>query len=355
MRSWYALLAVMLYARPAAGCGIRECPDAPAVLERYAAARRSVGAALANMSDAAVLELPCRAAGAHGRLSRASSSLLPGCRPTDLFCDAETRSRTRFARFPLFAPCQLYVSHKYRAVFVRQPKSASTAILQAAKAAFCDTRSCHRDEFAEVKALRPHVFADYAVFTFVRNPWTRAVSAYRMMHKWILRERRADGTAGRKCGVPFKAYARDADVMLSACSVRACCPYVPGSGALAGGDWAPWFIEQHVNDQSGCTSVLDFVGRAEHAQDDWDALVELLNERLDVPAVPRGVVVRNPNSQAPGGRVPETQCRAFRDAGVVRDVALQYAADVLRFGYLYDPLLKASPPPKDPLSNSAQK
>lgn len=322
------MLAVVLLAF-AALSGARGCPGPEEFINRYASARRAVAAAMANMTDDQVMLLPCKSASIYGALP-VSASLDRGCAPASHFCDASTRSRIRFWRFPLFSPCQLYVSHKYRAVFVRQPKSASTAVLDALKEAFCETRTCHADEFAEVPALRPHVFDEYAVFTFVRNPWTRAVSAYRMMHKWFLRQRNADDTPGDKCGVPFKAFARDADALVSACARRGCCPYIASAES---GSWAPWFVEQHVNDQSGCATGMDYVGRAEHSQEDWDGLVSFLNRRTDAPAVRDGITLRNPNGQAPGGAV-ETKCDAFRRPDVVRRIALQYATDVLEFGYI---------------------
>lgn len=312
--------------------GGAECPGPDGVIERYRSARAIVSATLSNMTDAQIMRLPCTLAGVHGGVVGAVSSPR-GCAASMHFCDASTRARVRFWRFPLFAPCQLYVSHKYRAVFVRQPKSASTAVLDALKEAMCETRTCHPDEFAEVPALRPHVFDEYAIFTFVRNPWTRAVSAYRMMHKWFLRRRSADGSPGDKCGVPFKAFARDADALISACSRRGCCPYI--ATADGRGSWAPWFVEQHVNDQSGCATGMDYVGRAERSQEDWDGLVRFLNRRTDAPAIRDDISLRNPNGQAPGGTV-ETRCDAFRRPDVVRQIALQYATDVLEFGYLAD-------------------
>jgi Sulfotransferase family len=307
------------------------CPTPDGVVERYRSARAVVSAKLANMTDEQVMRLPCKSAGVHGSMP-ISPYKEKGCAAAAHFCDASTRSRARFWRFPLFSPCQLYVSHKYRAVFVRQPKSASTAVLDALKEAMCETRTCHADEFSEVPALRPHVFDEYAVFTFVRNPWTRAVSAYRMMHKWFLRQRNADDSPGKKCGVPFKAFARDADALVSACSRRGCCPYIASADS---GSWAPWFVEQHVNDQSGCATGMDYVGRAEHSQADWDGLVRFLNRRTNAPAVREGITLRNPNGQAPGGAV-ETKCDAFRRPDVVREIALQYATDVIEFGYLPD-------------------
>jgi len=314
---------------------LAQCPGPEHVLARYTASRDRVHHSLANMTASDVLSLPCRAAEKYGPASGPVGPRPEVCNPASMFGDATTESRFRFARLPIFSPCQMFVSRAYGVVFVRQPKSASSAILEAARAAFSDFEE-------HTGGALPRGFY---VFTFVRNPWTRALSAHRMMNTIFLRTRESSGAAGGHCRVPFSAFARDAQALRAACSARSCCPYIdphgddprPANSTEPPAAFVPWFIDQHVNDQSGCVGdpgALDFVGRSEHAGQDWLLLVSELNRRG--PAYP--VVTRTPVSNPNGlGRTPDrvqTRCDSFRSAENVRALALQYAEDVVRFGFM---------------------
>lgn len=88
---------------------------------------------------------------------------------------------------------QVYISEKWRFIYVRQPKSSSTAVITAIKTQLCglaDAKDeCEPDEFrlAQDKDLNSHIWEDFFVFTFVRNPWTRMLSAYKMFMQHFLR------------------------------------------------------------------------------------------------------------------------------------------------------------------------
>lgn len=82
---------------------------------------------------------------------------------------------------------QVYISHKWKFIFLRQPKSSSTAVLVAIKQQLCQMSrepmsSC--DELGELgwatqeEILDDSLWEEYFVFTFVRNPWTRMLSAF---------------------------------------------------------------------------------------------------------------------------------------------------------------------------------
>ena len=304
------LLSVLLAA--ATAC----TPDA--ALERYASARHSVSRALATMSDDEVLKLPCISAGRHGY-----DLHLPSCGLNAHLGDASTRSRARFSRIPAHSPCQVHVSHAHRLAFARQPKSASTAVMAAA-------RESIMDDLVEMD----HAPTGYFVFTFVRNPWTRASSAHRMMNRGFLRRRLAGSGPGRPCRTSFSAFTRTSGSMIDACFRRGCCPWVPGAGQNGSAAWAPWFVDQHVNDQAGCAAGARFIGRAERVQEDWDALVRLLNGRIGSAPLRNGTVVRNPNGQ--GKKTDngvETKCGELT-ARAIRAIGRQYALDVAEFGFL---------------------
>ena len=311
---------------------LAQCPGPDHVLAQYTASRDRVHHSLANMTARDVLSLPCRVAEKYGPASRPVGRRPEVCNPASMFGDATTESRFRFARLPIFSPCQTFVSHAYGVIFARQPKSASTAIMDAAKAAFPD--------FSEhTGGPLPR---EYYVFTFVRNPWTRALSAHRMMNTIFLRTRETSGAVGGHCGVSFAAFARDAQALRAACSARSCCPYIdpyggdprPDNSTAPPAAFVPWFIDQHVNDQSGCAGAVDFVGRAEHAGQDWLLLVSELNKRGPAFPVVTRTPVGNPNGLGRGADRVQTRCDSFRSADNVRALALQYAEDVVRFGFL---------------------
>ena len=93
-----------------------------------------------------------------------------------------------------FVIAQVHVSHKWKFIFVRQPKASSTAVMVAIKKQLCGLSSakhglqCKPDEFREVQQRLPDkLWQEYFVFTVVRNPWVRMLSAYHMFNKTFLR------------------------------------------------------------------------------------------------------------------------------------------------------------------------
>jgi Sulfotransferase family len=85
----------------------------------------------------------------------------------------------------------VHVSDRWRFVYIRQPKSSSTAVLHAIKQQLCGLPDgkgeCQPDELRHVTSLDNQIWQDYFVFTFVRNPWTRMLSAYKMFMQHFLR------------------------------------------------------------------------------------------------------------------------------------------------------------------------
>jgi hypothetical protein len=81
---------------------------------------------------------------------------------------------------------QIWISHQWKFIFLRQPKSSSTAILGAVRKQLCGVGkkgkgACLPEEFRRYHdGIDGNVWSEYFVFTFVRNPWTRMMSAYRM-------------------------------------------------------------------------------------------------------------------------------------------------------------------------------
>lgn len=99
-------------------------------------------------------------------------------------------------RAPLLV--QVYVSETWKFIFVRNPKSSSTAIIAAIKNQLCN-RSCSDEQFRQVRVMQQLTakWDSYFVFTVVRNPWLRGLSAYGMFTKSFLRR-----SAARRAPVP---------------------------------------------------------------------------------------------------------------------------------------------------------
>lgn len=85
---------------------------------------------------------------------------------------------------------QIWLSDKYRFVYLRQPKSSSKIVLRAVRKDICRRGACLPDEFRLVELSEYPKFLprlkEYFVFTFVRNPWTRSLSVFSMFHQHFL-------------------------------------------------------------------------------------------------------------------------------------------------------------------------
>lgn len=53
-----------------------------------------------------------------------------------------------------------------------------------------EKEDCEPDEFrlAADEDINSHIWEDFFVFTFVRNPWTRMLSAYKMFQQFFLKK-----------------------------------------------------------------------------------------------------------------------------------------------------------------------
>lgn len=82
---------------------------------------------------------------------------------------------------------QVYVSDEWHFIYVRNPKSSSTALLKAISEQLCNGE-CSDAQLSlrsMVDVIAP-IWESYFVFTVVRNPWTRALSAYTMFNNHFL-------------------------------------------------------------------------------------------------------------------------------------------------------------------------
>ena len=133
------------------------------------------------------------------------------------------------------------------------------------------------------------VWTSFLVFTFVRNPWRRIASIYRMVTSHFLHTRilpegcaasdntpRCDPTVGDACSVPFIEFTRNTRVLKMNCETANCCAYMPLEKT-----WNSAYLQTVVNDQSTVVftpdggSRVDFIGRAERMQEDWIELMQV--------------------------------------------------------------------------------
>lgn len=135
----------------------------------------------------------------------------------------------------------------------------------------------------------------------------------------------------------FGTYATSVYALRDVCDAEACCAHVSG-------DLAPGFVDIHIADQAHCAffprgqPFVDYIGSSEDLAQSWRDIVEAINARAGTAFVAEDP--HNPNGR--GGE--ETHgvvhtCTSDSvleryDQATARGVALQFAEDVVRFGYM---------------------
>ena len=242
---------------------------------------------------------------------------------------------------------QVFISHKHQMIFVRQPKSSSSAILVALEKTFAD-RMSKRPVFDLVSYVDDVTWMSYFVFTWVRNPFTRALSAFKMMNGRHLFQRHGvyGELVGDRCNVTLAEFAANSNSLRTACAHRGCCAYIPKRNI-----WVPWFIDQHINDQAHCTftpfgeSMVDFVGRTEEIDNDWAEFIAQVNRRNYANFKPKAVNVRNARGSTVK-HMAEHSCdlskvQEMLTPDVMSAITWQYASDFKYFRFLPHPAAEA--------------
>ena len=308
-------------------CYAYACPNAAAVVDAYRLARSQIRNAF--MQKQVELGHVCFPSRLRGHVTKISSGRC-GAASAFLAGDGIAEARFAFEQMPIFAPCQVIVSHEHKFLYVRQPKAASTAITIAIEKTFGEGNTF----VTNTHSVADEIWKDYFVFTFVRNPWTRAASSFNMMNDTYL-FKSIVGAAGdpSQCNMQFQEFARNPASIKINCMAHRCCPRV-------GSDWVPWFADQHVNDQSGCVfspageSMVDYIGTSETVVSDWIDVVRAINALRGTDFV--ASIPGNPNGkgQRVQHRCGSTDMRSlYKDPERIGDVAISYAMDVLRFGW----------------------
>ncbi|KAI3425140.1 hypothetical protein D9Q98_008911 [Chlorella vulgaris] len=200
------------------------------------------------------------------------------------FAQAYTFNRTAGqSNYGLQSPvpaCHFWADHRYRILYVRNFKTAGTSITitlgqkelpmycraqPAGCANKCRNKQVCLENIVDQTVLR-RLFAEYTVFSFVRNPWARAMSSWHHIHKYGLHP---------PCQDSFTKFAQLPSAYGAKClAQRSCCKRRFG-----------WLLE-HLEPQTTCLfdergrPAVDFLGRVEHLDADMQELVGLINSRL---------------------------------------------------------------------------
>lgn len=238
---------------------------------------------------------------------------------------------------------QIFVSHKFKFIYVRQQKSSSSTIITAITRTFCgDIGVCTDDEFK--RELNPNnrisqeQWREYFVFTWVRNPWVRMESSYRFLCGKFLRVKDENDRPGDKCCPSFDDFSTNPYVLNTTCYTESCCPWNQYSSPQV---WDYYFVAGHLKDQAHITfapngdSLVDFIGRTENTEEDWAALLTHINKRTGYHYKPQEVERQNPTPDDGSGDYVPCLGRSVvhLDRPTMLNLAKVFAMDVLRFGF----------------------
>ncbi|PSC75274.1 cytochrome P450 [Micractinium conductrix] len=260
-------------------------------------------------------------------------------------------------------PCHFYVDHRYRILYIRNTKTAGTSISSTLgmkenpKACKEDPTRCYAKckgkqvcmEYLWDAAQIQRVINEYTVFTFVRNPWARAISSWLHIHKHGLRD---------QCQDPFPVFAQAPSAYGAKCLVTQgmCCMKRFG-----------WTLE-HIEPQSRCLftaggrPVVDFIGSVENLDEDMQTLLDIINSRrpmgteaLTAPALPRLMVAAEKVTEGTDRARQYAELYMGANNTALHDVRSYFHADFSLLQYpsdipweADDYTRPASPPPPPP-------
>ena len=200
------------------------------------------------------------------------------------------------------------VSHRYRFLWICNPKVASRSLIQALGAADPDAELVRRRTLDEIIERRPALGA-YFSFAFVRHPVARTRSFHADKHGLALHDRRArrwfiEPWHGLRTGMGFG-------------ELCAWLATPAGSDAFADRHW----LSQHVQIRTRDGREPDFVGRWETLDDDWRTVTA--HTGMPHRALPRLNARRDPEPAPDEPERPEIAALLRR----------RYAEDFRLWGY----------------------
>jgi len=194
-----------------------------------------------------------------------------------------------------------------------------------------------------VTQIPRNVWKSFFVFTVVRNPWLRLASSYTFLHRRFLHTRtsRTALEPGDRCGMAFDAFTRDTHGLVDLCRTELCCALLSSGAFKSAPAWDGRFVSQHLAEQSHLAfapsgaAVVDYIGRTEHLDADWAEIVATVNSLAGTSFVARPVGIRNHLAIGRGSACEDGfYSQLYANATLLGNVAMQYAMDVHRFGFL---------------------
>ena len=200
------------------------------------------------------------------------------------------------------------VSHRYRFLWICNPKAASRSLIRALRAADPKARLIRGRTLDEILDRRP-ALRDYFSFAFVRHPVSRTLSFHADKHGRALHDRRArrwfiEPWHGLSTGMGF-------DELCRWLATPA------GSDAFADRHW----LSQHEQLRTRDRGLPDFVGRWETLDDDWRRVAA--HTGMPCRPLPRLNVRRD--------AAPDADMAATPEAAAL--LHWRYAADFRLWGY----------------------
>lgn len=186
---------------------------------------------------------------------------------------------------PNFLGCQVFVNHLYKVIYLRHAKTASRSLL-------CHFSGCREGDNStasdsadlsftlfkaeDLKGVNmEEMWKDYFVVTFIRNPYQRAVSSYRMMMRQLSPDR-----TGSHAAYGWNDFCADPAGFAQECVQDERCR-TKGEN----------FVYAHIEPQQDCIMTADggwaadFVGRVEKIDEDLSAVLQEIEKRR-IPNAP---------------------------------------------------------------------
>jgi len=191
---------------------------------------------------------------------------------------------------------------KHRALFIHVPKSAGRSIVRG----LFDVKSVEHAPAEWYQRLDREKFERYFKFTFVRNPWDRAVSAY----TYLSRGGSAASEEDRHWSRFVAGFASFDDFV---------CSWMTPENIMRNALFTPQTL--FLQDEYGQVA-MDFVGRFENLASDFVAVAERLGLEASLPHI---------------NRSRETPYHSFYSDRSREIVGRLYARDITRFEYQFSP------------------
>ena len=197
----------------------------------------------------------------------------------------------------IYQPC----FDQHQALFIHVPKSAGRSVVRG----MFDVKSVEHAPADWYQRLDADKFQRYFKFTFVRNPWDRAVSAYTYLSK--------GGSAASEEDQQWADFVNGFESFDDFV-----CRWMTPENAMRNALFTPQVV--FLKDIFGAIN-MDFIGRFENLQTDFDTVAQKLGVETQLPHLNQS------------GAQAYTSFYSDRSKAIIADV---YAEDVSAFNYRFD-------------------